>query len=285
MSATESPLRYPGGKSCLFEFTREVIHLNKFVHHDYAEPFAGGAGLALSLLFSGLAGEIHLNDIDPGVWSFWNAVLNHTDRLIDLINETPITLSEWEKQRSALKQGPGFELGFATFFLNRTNRSGIIKKAGVIGGLKQDGKYLIDCRFNKPELIRKVSRVAKYKDRIHLTNLDALDFLENSRGEIPESAFFCIDPPYYQKGASLYTSFYRPEDHAILARAVCSLKNPWMVTYDNAPEIAEIYSRQKQFTFGINYSANVKRVGTELLIAPKRLKIPSMWDSLSLAPA
>lgn len=284
MATTESPLRYPGGKSCLYELTRQIVHLNGLVHQDYAEPFAGGCGLALSLLYGGLAGEIHINDIDPGVWSFWNAVLNQTDQLVSKIEKTPVTITEWEKQKAALKNGPGFTLGFATFFLNRTNRSGIIKKAGAIGGLKQEGNYLIDCRFNKPELIRRIRRMAKYKDRIHLTNLDALDFLANRRGAIPDSAFFCIDPPYFKKGASLYTSFYRPEDHAILGRAVRGLKNPWIVTYDNAPEISEIYKSQRRFTFQINYSANVKRVGTELLIAPKRLKIPPEWSSLSLAP-
>ncbi len=285
MATTDSPLRYPGGKSCLYEFTREIIHLNGLVHHDYAEPFAGGCGLALSLLFGGLAGEIHVNDIDPGVSAFWHAVLNETDQLVDLIKKTPVTLTQWEAQKAALKTESNIKLGFATFFLNRTNRSGIIKKAGVIGGLKQDGKYLIDCRYNKTELIRRIERIAKYKDRIHLTKLDALDFLANKRGVIPTTALFCIDPPYYKKGASLYTSFYRPEDHAILGRAVRSLKNPWMVTYDNVPEIAAIYSREKRFTFEINYSANVKRVGTELLISPNSLKLPQSWEEFALTPA
>lgn len=285
MATIDSPLRYPGGKSCLYDLTREIIHLNELVHHDYAEPFAGGCGLALSLLYGGLAGEIHINDIDPGIWSFWNAVLTKTDQLVELIENTPVTLAEWENQKAKLENRPGLALGFATFFLNRTNRSGIIKKAGVIGGLKQDGKYLIDCRFNKTELVRRIRRMARYKDRIHLSNLDALEFFANKRAAIPKSAFFCIDPPYYKKGASLYTSFYRPEDHVTLARAVRSLKNPWMVTYDNAPEISAIYKAQRQFTFSINYSANVKRVGTELLIAPKKLKIPPEWSELALAPA
>jgi DNA adenine methylase len=276
MATTDSPLRYPGGKSCLYDFTRQIIHLNGLVHHDYAEPFAGGCGLALSLMFGGLAGEIHINDIDPGISAFWDAVLN---------TSTPVTLSQWEVQKAALKNESGVKLGFATFFLNRTNRSGIIKNAGVIGGLKQDGKYLIDCRYNKPELIRRIQRITKYKERIHLTKLDTLDFLANERGVIPKTAFFCIDPPYFKKGASLYTSFYRSEDHAILGCAVRSLKNPWMVTYDNVPEIAAIYKEQNRFTFRINYSANVKRVGTEMLITPKILKVPAEWKAFALAPA
>lgn len=285
MAKSDSPLRYPGGKSSLYKLTREIINMNGLARHEYAEPFAGGCGLALGLLYGGVVSEIHINDLDPGIWSFWDAVLNQTDQLVEMIENTPVTIEEWRKRGMLMKHGmaKGIELGFTTFFLNRTNRSGIIKKAGVIGGMKQDGKYLVDCRFNKPELIRRICRIAKYKERIHLTNLDALEFLKNKKGAVPVSAFYCIDPPYYKKGSSLYTSFYKPEDHMVLGKAVQKLKNPWIVTYDNVPEIAEIYQGEQRFTFSINYSVNVKRVGTELLIAARSVKIPKAWEERLLS--
>lgn len=282
MTRSHSPLRYPGGKSSLYNLTREIINLNGLSRHEYAEPFAGGCGLALALLYGGVVSEIHINDLDPTIWSFWDAVLNNTDQLVDLIEKTPVNIAEWERQKIIMENGSGLKLGFAGFFLNRTNRSGIIKKAGAIGGINQDGKYLIDCRYNKPELIRRIRRVALYKERIHLTNLDAIEFLKNRSGAIPKSAFFCIDPPYYKKGKGLYTSFYRPEDHLILSKIVRKLKNSWMVTYDNVTQISDIYRGEQQFTFDISYSLNVKRTGTELLIAPNRLKIPSIWEEKSL---
>lgn len=277
MALAYSPLRYPGGKSCLLDLTSEILKINGASRREYAEPFAGGCGLALALLYGGYVSDIHINDIDPGIWSFWHCVLNDTENLVDLIAKTPVTIPEWQKQKeinSAQNPNDTLMLGFSTFFLNRTNRSGIIKKAGVIGGVNQNGNYKIDCRYNSKDLIKRILRIRKYKDRIHLTNFDALKFLENSDGQMPASTFFCIDPPYYKKGSSLYTSFYNPEDHEELAKAVLGLSNPWIVTYDNVDEIRRLYLNLRQYNFEINYSVQTKRVGTELLIASKGLRLP-----------
>ncbi|MBT6257109.1 MAG: DNA adenine methylase, partial [Alphaproteobacteria bacterium] len=168
-----------------------------------------------------------------------------------------------------------FDVGFATFFLNRTNRSGIIKNAGVIGGKNQDGNYKVDCRFNKVDLINRIKRVAKYKNRIHLTNQDAIDFMSKDEKRLPKETFFCIDPPYVNKGSSLYTNFYEKGDHAKIADAIMELKHPWILTYDNADEIKKLYMARRQFEFHLNYSVNTKRVGTEMLVASKGLQIPN----------
>lgn len=280
MTITASPLRYPGGKSSLLPMVSELLRINGLSQQPYAEPYAGGCGLALDLLFRGHVSEIHINDIDPSIWSFWHSVLFQTEELLDLIEKTPVTVEEWHRQKEIqadVNKTCTLKLGFATFFLNRTNRSGIIKGAGMIGGMRQNGNYKIDCRYNKSNLIRRISRISKYKDLIFLTNFDALDFMSNKNGAVPSETFFCIDPPYYNKGSSLYTSFYSPSDHAGVADLVMKLNHPWIVTYDNAQEVRELYSNQRKFAFNINYSVQTKRVGNELLIASKRLTIP---DSL-----
>ncbi len=277
MSRTASPLRYPGGKSCLYSLTAQILKTNKLERKRYAEPFAGGCGLALSLLYQGHVSEIHINDLDTSIWAFWHSILNHTEEFICRLSNTPITVDEWKQQRAthlAQDVSDPISLGFSTFFLNRTNRSGIIKDAGVIGGQDQTGKYKIDCRFNRDDLEKRIRRVAKYRNRIHLTKLDALDFLQEVGGNLPMSTFLCVDPPYFEKGRGLYTSFYKPSDHAILACAILSIENPWIVTYDNIDEIGQLYRSRRQFQFDINYSLDTKRKGTELLIASKGLKLP-----------
>ena len=168
---------------------------------------------------------------------------------------------------------PGGRL--CNLFLNRTNRSGIVKGAGVIGGLKQTGRYKINCRFNRDELVRRVRRIAKYKSRIHLHRLDALAFMDKMDAELPPRTLFCIDPPYFNKGSSLYTSFYNPEDHAAVSQAVLGLERPWILTYDHAPGIAHLYKARRQFGFDVSYSVQTKRIGTELLVASKGLKMPA----------
>jgi DNA adenine methylase len=252
--------------------------MNKLTHGHYAEPYAGGCGLALALLYQGHVSDIHINDIDRSVWTFWHVILNRTDEFIDLMNRTPVTVEEWIRQRD-IQRSPGrrghLEIAFATFFLNRTNRSGIIKNAGVIGGLEQNGNYKIDCRFSKDELTRRIRRISKYRSRIHLHRKDAIDFIGYVAKELPAETFLCIDPPYFNKGASLYTSFYMPEDHELVSKRVLRLKNPWVLTYDYCDEIRRLYATRRQFEFSLNYSVQTKRVGSELLIPSKGLRMPT----------
>ncbi|TRO96462.1 DNA adenine methylase [Glycocaulis profundi] len=277
MASTHSPLRYPGGKSCLYEVVRLTLRGNKLERGHYAEPYAGGGSLALALLYGGHASDIHLNDLDLSVWSFWDAVLNETDALIDRIERTSVTVDEWLKQREVQRDPENagrLDLAFATFFLNRTNRSGIIKNAGVIGGLEQTGNYKIDCRYNKQELIRRIRRVSRYKGRIHLYRMDALKFFDYVENELPEDTFCCIDPPYFNKGSSLYTSFYDPQDHANVAERVLKLTCPWLITYDESDEIRKLYASRRQYEFNVKYSVQTKRIGSELMIASKGLRMP-----------
>ncbi|MBR9652218.1 DNA adenine methylase [Thalassovita aquimarina] len=286
MTRTASPLRYPGGKASLFKAMKEIIADNNLIHRTYAEPYAGGAGLALALLFSGTVREIHINDLDASIWSFWHSVLNNTEEFTELVMTTELTIDEWRNQRDiyrAQNDSDPLKLGFAAFYLNRTNRSGIIAQGGVIGGLKQTGSYLMDCRFNRRDLVERIRRVATYRDEIFLYRMDALDFLKRSPELLPNKTLLCVDPPYFNKGSQLYTSFYRPEDHAALADVIQDLTMPWIVTYDNTSEIRSLYSKSRLHSFDVRYSVQTKRVGDELLIAPKHVSLPGVWSERQIA--
>ncbi len=272
-----SPFRYPGGKSSLLSLLRRTLFVNGLQRRPYVEPFAGGGGLALSLLFSRAVSEIHLNDIDPAIWSFWHIATSDCDTLIDFVQTVELSVSQWEKQReiylNADRSNPG-RLAQAALYLNRTNRSGIMKTGGIIGGRSQSGVYKLDCRFNRDEICKRLRRIRKYARKIHITGLDAVTFIEATAQTLGQRTLFCIDPPYCEKGQRLYTNFYRSADHEILRDAVSSLKCPWLVTYDNVELIQELYTEFQQFTFDIQYSAANKGVGSELLIAPENLYVP-----------
>lgn len=288
MPITHSPLRYPGGKSAIFDIMSSIVEGNDIKPCNYAEPYAGGAGLALSMLYNGFADNIYLNDIDRSIWAFWHSILNEHERFIEKINSISVTIAEWHRQRDIQINKLSvdlFDLGFSSFFLNRTNRSGIILKAGVIGGLSQQSKYTLDCRFNKVDLIRKINKINDYKDRVHISNKDAIEFmLDMERKNIPNS-IYCIDPPYYEKGSSLYTNFYEKDDHGELKKMIASLKSPWILTYDNAKEIRELYQGFDCFNFDINYSAAKKRVGKEILIKSNNLTLPPKLNAERLIAA
>lgn len=284
MARTPSPLRYPGGKASILNMTSKILFANDLKAGHYAEPYAGGAGLALSLMFKGVVHELHLNDLDRSIWSFWYVLLNETERFIEEVTETPVTMDVWYKQRYVQEnkdEFTDFELAFSSFFLNRTNRSGIILKAGVIGGKEQLGKYKLNCRFNKDDLIERIRRISKYAHRIHLYNIDAIDFLKETNKSLPTSSFYCIDPPYYVKGGTLYTNSYEAKDHKKVRDAIDELDHPWMLTYDNVEAIQYLYAHRQRFKFNLNYSAATKRVGTELLVTSDNLIVP---HELGLCP-
>lgn len=273
-----SPLRYPGGKSCLYDAVAKILRINRLEKGHYAEPYAGGAGLALLLLFNGHVSEVHLNDVDRSIWAFWNCILNDTDHFVRRLEDTPVDLDQWRLQKKIHENQDNFcdlDVAFATFFLNRTNRSGIVKGAGMIGGYNQLGAYKIDCRFNKEDLVKRIRRIAKYKSRIHLYGIDALKFVGEMEAHLPNRSFMCIDPPYFNKGSSLYTSFYNEQDHLAVSQAILQLEKAWILTYDNTPEIAHLYRQRRQFNFDVNYSLQTKRIGSELLVASKGLKLPA----------
>jgi DNA adenine methylase len=264
-----SPLRYPGAKWRLDCFLSALIRDNRMTGGHYAEPYAGGASLALSLLFGNRIAEIHLNDLDRSVWAFWKSAVEHPGELIARIRSTNVTIDEWHTQRQVQEnkhRASIIDLGFSTFFLNRTNRSGIIT-GGVVGGKCQSGAWKLDARYNKQNLIERLERIASYKSRIHITQLDALTFIAR-RGETlpPKKSLMYLDPPYFAKGQDLYMNAYRPGDHAAVAKAVLQqIKIPWLVSYDDVPEIRDLYKKARRISYTLRYSASATRKGQEVM--------------------
>ena len=275
MPVTDTPLRYPGGKTQLSPFVIDLVRANDLYGGVYAEPFAGGAGIAWRLLLNGDMTEVWLNDIDPAIFAFWDAVVNRPDPLCEQILKTPVTIEEWHNQRSVLAdpRAKSHDLAFATLYLNRTNRSGILK-GGVIGGKDQAGEYKLDCRFNKDDLVHKIQRIHVYREVIRLSKLDAAQCLKEWSKALPRRSLVNIDPPYFNRGQELYLSFYRPDDHATLATHVRALSAPWMLTYDDSPEIESLYQGLPIYRKSLLYSAQVKRRTSELLVLAPQLKPP-----------
>lgn len=274
MPVTNTPLRYPGGKTQLTPLVIDVMRANDLFYGEYAEPFAGGAGIACSLLLGGYVSKVHINDLDPAIYAFWSSIVTDADAFIRKIERTRVTIEEWRRQRSIHISCTGdiLDRGFAAFFLNRTNRSGIIN-GGVIGGLDQSGNYPLDCRFHKINLIRKIERIGAHADQISVTSLDALAFIKKFR-KTTVPTLINIDPPYYLRGPELYGNWFSKEDHEALAEAVGKIAPFWMLTYDRAPAICALYDRYPCFSNELRYSAQTKRTDSELLVLDPRLRTP-----------
>ena len=272
-----SPLRYPGGKNKLSKFIGYICRENNLDGH-YIEPYAGGASVALHLLLNGFVKEITINDYDKAIYAFWFSVLNDTNRFCKKIEKAEVSMKNWRIQKKIQNNKESekdlLKLGFSTFFLNRTNYSGIID-GGMIGGISQGGEYKIDCRFNKGELIERIKFIAIHKKSIHLENMDALELVKKIKKN--KNTIFYFDPPYYLKGPSLYMNYYEHGDHQKVSDEIRKIKNArWIVSYDNTPEIKKMYDGCFKKEYSFFHTAYSTRIGKEILFFSDKLLVPKV---------
>lgn len=284
MGYTTSPLRYPGGKTRLAGFIKHVLVSNDLLGGEYVEPYAGGAGIAWSLLFQDYVAHVHINDLSQAVYAFWLSLFEHTDELCKLIWDTPVTIDTWFKQRAILTdalQHSTLEVGFATFFLNRTNRSGIIW-GGVIGGKNQKSKWKLDARYNRQNLVKRVEKIAQYRAYVSIYNTDAIDFLTQVLPKLPDRSLIYLDPPYYAKGSDLYENHYEDKDHVAIAKSTTSLERRWIISYDDTTEIRQLYKGHRCMSYHLSYSAADRYRGSEVMFFSPTLDIPNVDSPLGL---
>ncbi len=280
-----TPLRYPGGKAKLSLFVKRLVEMNGLLDGEYVEPYAGGAAIAVELLLQDYISKIHINDISRPIFAFWKSVLDHTDELSRLVKDTPLSIRSWDRQKkvfAARDNHDDVEVGFATFFLNRTNRSGILN-GGMIGGREQNGVWKINARYNAQDLVMRIQAIARLRKQIHLSQTDALEFLRKKITKLPDNALIYLDPPYFEKGKALYYDFYQRSDHERVAQFVQGrVRRPrWIVSYDNVTAIRKLYVDCRSITYNIGYSARERRDGAEVMFFSNGLKIPPLMGSMS----
>lgn len=271
-----TPLRYPGGKGRFAPYIAQIMCANHLDGGHYLEPYAGGAGVALELLYDGMVTDVHINDADPAVRDFWLAATKHSKELVHLVETEPVTMEAWHHWRAVLfgqVEADTLRRGFATFFMNRTNRSGILK-AGVIGGKAQAGDYRLDARYMRTVLADRIARIGEHAKHIHVYGEDALALLSRCVDFLPERSLIYLDPPYYIKGQGLYRNFYEHDDHLAVAQLLqqSTFPRPWVVSYDDAPEIRTMYAKSRGMGYGLRYTAHNRYIGSEVMFFGAKLK-------------
>ena len=276
MPHTPSPLRYPGGKTQLYSIVKDILNKNDLFGGTYVEPFAGGAGLAIKLLLNGDVSNIVINDFDPAIYSVWYSMLNFTDDFFKFILHSELSIEEWHYHKERYNNSLDLlELGFSTFYLNRTNVSGVIK-GGVIGGKKQQGKYKMNARFNKEGLIKRISKIVDKKKYITLSNKNATDFIDEFDFNAGK-AFVNFDPPYVKKGGQLYKNAFTEKEHIELSKKILACPFNWIVTYDICELVKELYSSQRHSKLDINYSIGDTRDAKEFIFFSGNIILPEYF--------
>jgi len=275
-----SPLRYPGGKGSIAHIIGDIILYNNLEGCNYVEPYAGGAGVGLYLLYNKIVSKIYINDADFAVYAFWHSVLFENDRFLTMLKNINITIDEWYRQKEIYENSSRFDtttVGFATFFLNRTNRSGIINGAGPIGGYSQAGKWKLGVRFNKESLRDRIKILYSYREAIAVYNLDAVDFIEKVQRKKKGNYFAYLDPPYFKNGRKLYLNYYNSDDHKFLSDYILNQSRlPWVITYDKCQQIKKLYQNFRMYQFDLKYSLQNKKDGEELIIFSNQLSVPNL---------
>jgi DNA adenine methylase len=277
MAQNHTPLRYPGGKQKLTPFVLEIIRANGLEGGDYVEPYAGGAGVAIELLVAGHVSNVHLNDSSFPIYAFWNSILRHTDEFCRRISRSLLNVDEWKAHREVMRNPEDhdeLDVGFATFYLNRANRSGVLS-GGLIGGLDQTGKWKMDARFPRNELIRRIEVIGTLRGAINVMNLDAEDFIANQVPEIRGNKLVYCDPPYFEKASRLYLNHYAPGDHERIAEIIQQQRDTkWIVSYDAVEQILGYYAKRRKFLYELQYNASRAYKGNEVFIFSDNLVVP-----------
>lgn len=277
MAQNHTPLRYPGGKQKLTPFVLEIIRANGVEGGHYVEPYAGGAGVAMELLVAGHVSNVHLNDSSFPIYAFWNSILQHTDEFCRKISRSLLNVDEWRAHREVMRNPADhdeLDVGFATFYLNRANRSGVLS-GGLIGGLDQTGKWKMDARFPRNELIRRIEVIGALRGAINVMNLDAEDFIVNHIPQIHGNKLVYCDPPYFEKASRLYLNHYAPGDHERISEIIQQQRDTkWIVSYDAVEQILGYYARRRKFLYELQYNASRAYKGNEVFIFSDNLVVP-----------
>lgn len=239
---TRSVLRYPGSKARFVEFIANALRLNGLRADVFAEPFCGGASVSIALLEKGIVDSIALNDADPLIGHLWDTIFCPTksEWLCEQVLQVPLTIAEWKRQKTLDPASPR-ESALKCLYLNRTSFNGILHKAGPIGGWTQENRTL-DARFNREKLAQRIRELSLLSDRVvSVTSDDWESFCDRLRRNA--NAFFYFDPPYFHKADALYGYYFLDADHSQLRGYLGRLRNKWMLSYDDAPEVRDLYQQ------------------------------------------
>jgi DNA adenine methylase len=257
-------------------YVAAALAANELKPNLFVEPFAGGASVALELATSGAVEQIGIADLDPYVAAFWKTVFYDCDWLCEQVEKIEITLETWKRMKSAHYTAERSQ-ALACLFLNRTSFNGTLhRRAGPIGGKNGASKYGLDCRFPRKRLVQRLracEQLAKEGRVAFVRCASALDTIGYARtlarADEQKSLFFYLDPPFWAKSLTLYRYGFDDEAHRELAKGLRWVHEPYLLSYDAAPEVRDLYRHHQVQTETVEllYTATQQTAGFELVIA------------------
>ena len=285
--------RYAGGKSKLRELIiQRLVDIGKPCCLEYREPFFGGGSVGLNYfrhrdkygkLFVSRPNfsRLWINDRDYGISCLWTSVIKYPQELCAKVRAfTPSVEAFYDIKNELLSLVHASEdvvdIGFRKLAIHQISYSGLgTMSGGPLGGASQQSKYGIGCRWSPEYICKQIMKI--HYEFSHLTvhsekctDYDFQDLITDT--SVP--ALLYLDPPYYVKGNVLYQEKFSCEDHTRLATLLHETKHCWLLSYDDCPEIRELYKWAHLESVDVNYSItaakkdgkSVSRTKPELLI-------------------
>ena len=139
----------------------------------------------------------------------------------------------------------------------------------------------MDARFNREDVIRRITKIADCAGRIEVACGDAVKFLREKSSGFGEKDLIYVDPPYFEKGRLLCYDAYGPDDHAAVAELLAEFERPsWVVSYDDVDAIRSLYAFAPRLQYTIGNSARSRTRGREVMFFSKGMAVPELVPPL-----
>lgn len=251
-------LRYPGSKYNAAKFIEPFWSNIEF--DEYREPFLGGGAIFFRMPKSSYS---ILNDIDEELINCYRVVQDPVmvQRLKSDVS-TVMPTREWFETLKHSKPVDEYARALRYFMINRTAYSGIMN-------LPNWGFHPIKSVQPDKWPDRLQSAHDKLVDNVELTNTHFRDIITRKSDR---RVWMFVDPPYYaadQKRA--YKKSFNVEDHLELNELLKNTEHMFCLTYDNCPQIKELYSWANIYELEwmyhtANSNVTTRKIGKELII-------------------
>ena len=283
--------RYPGGKSKIRKRLCEKLNLiSPPSTFEYREPFFGGGSVGINFLSTVTKKpDLWLNDKDPGISSLWSAVINYPEELKERVCRFQPSIEHYNSFKNTLIENNAktdskesiVENGFQKLAVHQTSYSGLgTKSGGPLGGKLQKSKYKIDCRWSPKYLCKKIDKLSNAFSSVKIRENGCTNYDFEKLISEPGSAVLYLDPPYFEKGGSLYQFSFEESDHERFANLLKNTDHPFVLSYDDCDAIRDLYGWAQIETVHVNYTItatkdkasgkNISQRKPELIILPRR---------------
>ncbi len=272
-------MSWVGGKKALRD---EIVARFPLDYKRYIEVFGGG-GWVLFHKDPGKDFEVY-NDFNSNLVNLYRCVREHPDEL---------------KAELEFMLNSRLDFEYMKYMLhNKAVLPDVRRAAYYYALIRYSYASSVDSFGSQPHAMWRnfpiIFEASKRLQNVVIENKDCVKLI--NQYDRPESFFYC-DPPYYETEGYYEGGGFGRDDHSRLADRLCTIQGKFLLSYNDCPEIREIYDRPGISIEGTTRLSNIAqryKAGEqypELLIANydttervKSIMQMTLFDEFGLTP-